>query len=90
MNYYMAIGCARAGMTSCAVDYLRMALNEGYTTPRKIAARHDFAGIRGVPEFEHLLECRERSSKTFLNFRNLIAGIRWAALQSSVLFCGGN
>ncbi len=63
MNYYMAIGCARAGMTSCAVDYLRMALNEGYTNPRKIAAESDFASIRGVPEFEHLIEAQTQRAQ---------------------------
>jgi Tfp pilus assembly protein PilF len=55
MNYYMARGCARAGMTACAVDYLRRALNEGFTSPQKIVADGDFASIRDVPEFEQLL-----------------------------------
>jgi len=55
MNYYMARGCARAGMTSCALDYLRRALNDGYTNPQKVIADSDFAGIRGIPEFEQLL-----------------------------------
>ena len=59
INYYMAIGCVHAGMTSCAVDYLRMALNEGYTNPRKIAADSEFASIRSAPEFEQLLESQK-------------------------------
>jgi Flp pilus assembly protein TadD len=63
VNYYMAIGCARAGMTSCAVDYLRMALNEGYTNPRKIAADSDFASIRGLPEFEQLMESQTQRAQ---------------------------
>ena len=34
MNYYMARGCVRAGMPERAIQYLRMALNEGYTNPK--------------------------------------------------------
>jgi Flp pilus assembly protein TadD len=55
MNYYMAKGCVRAGQNDCAIDYLRMALNEGYTSPKKIEADGEFAGLRGVPAFETLL-----------------------------------
>jgi tetratricopeptide (TPR) repeat protein len=55
MNYYMAKGCVRAGMNDCAIDYLRMALNEGFTSPKKIEADSEFAGLRGVPAFEQLL-----------------------------------
>jgi tetratricopeptide (TPR) repeat protein len=55
MNYYMAKGCVRAGMNDCAINYLRMALNEGFTSPKKIEADSEFAGLRGVPAFEQLL-----------------------------------
>ncbi len=55
MNYYMAKGCLRAGMTARAIDYLRLALNEGFTNPKKIIADSEFAGLRGVPAFEQLL-----------------------------------
>lgn len=55
MNYYMAKGCVRAGMNDRAIDYLRKALNEGYTNPKKIAADDEFAGLRGFPAFEQLL-----------------------------------
>jgi Tfp pilus assembly protein PilF len=55
MNYYMAKGCVRAGMNDCAINYLRMALNEGFTSPKKIEADDEFAGLRGVPAFEQLL-----------------------------------
>jgi Flp pilus assembly protein TadD len=55
MNYYMAKGCVRAGMNDCAIDYLRMALNEGFTSPRKIEADSEFAGLRGIPAFQQLL-----------------------------------
>jgi hypothetical protein len=55
MNYYMARGCVRAGMNDCAIDYLRMALNEGFTNPKKIEADSEFASLRGIPAFEQLL-----------------------------------
>jgi pentatricopeptide repeat protein len=55
MNYFMAKGCLRAGMTERAIEYLRKALNEGFTNPKKIVADSEFAGLRGVPAFEQLL-----------------------------------
>ena len=55
MNYYMARGCVRAGQNDCAIQYLRMALNEGFTNPKKIEADSEFAVLRGVPAFEQLL-----------------------------------
>jgi tetratricopeptide (TPR) repeat protein len=55
MNYYMAKGCVRAGMNDRAIEYLRQALNEGYTTPRKIAADSEFTNLRGIPAFQQLL-----------------------------------
>ncbi len=55
MNYYMARGCVRAGMNDCAIEYLRMALNEGFTNPKKIEADSEFASLRGIPAFEQLL-----------------------------------
>ncbi len=60
MNYYMAKGCVRAGMNDCAIEYLRMALNEGFTNPKKIEADSEFAGLRGVPAFEQLLASQTR------------------------------
>jgi Tfp pilus assembly protein PilF len=55
MNFYMAKSCARAGHNDQAIDYLRMALNEGFTTPKKIVADSEFASLRGIPAFEQLL-----------------------------------
>jgi tetratricopeptide (TPR) repeat protein len=55
MNYYMARGCVRAGMSECAIQYLRMALNEGFTNPKKIQADIEFAGLRGTPAFQQLI-----------------------------------
>jgi Tfp pilus assembly protein PilF len=55
MNYYMAAGCARAGYTDCALEYLRMALNEGFTTPKKVQTDVQFASLRDNPAFKQLL-----------------------------------
>ncbi len=55
MNYYLAKGCVRAGMPERAIQYLRMALNEGYTNPKKIIADNEFAALHGFPEFEELM-----------------------------------
>lgn len=56
MNYYMALGCVRIGQTECALQYLRMALDEGFTNPKKVAADVAFASLRENPDFKQLLE----------------------------------
>jgi tetratricopeptide (TPR) repeat protein len=55
MNYYMAKGCVRAGQNDRAIEYLRMALNEGFTSAKKLAADNEFASLRGIPAFEQLI-----------------------------------
>lgn len=55
MNYYMAKGCVKAGKNDRAIEYLQMALNEGFTNPKKIAADQEFAGLHGIPAFDRLL-----------------------------------
>jgi len=60
MNYYMARGCVQAGLTDRAVEYLRMAMDEGYTNPRKIAVDTSFERLHGNPAFQQLL-LEERS-----------------------------
>jgi Flp pilus assembly protein TadD len=55
MNYYMAKTCVRAGLNDRAIEYLRMALNNGYTSPRRILADTEFANLRSMPAFEQLL-----------------------------------
>lgn len=55
MNYYMAAGCARAGYTDCALQYLRMALDEGFTTRKKVETDIQFASLRSNPAFKQLL-----------------------------------
>ena len=56
MNYYMAKGCVRAGMNERAVEYLRLALNEGFTTPKKIIADAEFTPLHDVSAFQKLLD----------------------------------
>lgn len=60
MNYYMAAGCARAGETECALKYLRMALDEGFTTRKKVASDSEFASLRDNPAFKQLLAEEQR------------------------------
>jgi Tfp pilus assembly protein PilF len=54
-NYYMAAACARAGHVDFALQYLRLALDEGFTTRKKIQADSQFASLRDNPAFRQLL-----------------------------------
>jgi len=58
MNFYMAKGCVKAGMPGKAVYYLRLALNEGFTTPKKIMADAEFAVLYDNTEFQQMLEAQ--------------------------------
>jgi Flp pilus assembly protein TadD len=55
MNYYMALACVRTGQTSCALEYLRESMNEGFANPRKVTSDSEFAVLSGDPEFQKLL-----------------------------------
>ncbi len=55
MNYYMAKSCVKAGLPERAVQFLRQALSEGFTSPRKIAEDESFAPLRKVPAFQALI-----------------------------------
>jgi tetratricopeptide (TPR) repeat protein len=61
MNYYMALGCARAGYTDCALQYLRMALDEGFITRKKVAEDAEFASLRDNPAFKQLISEQKRN-----------------------------
>jgi tetratricopeptide (TPR) repeat protein len=61
MNYYMALGCVRAGQIDCALQYLRMALDEGFTNPKKVATDVAFASLRENPDFKQLLASQSAS-----------------------------
>lgn len=60
MNYYMAKGCVRAGDPERAVEYLRLAITEGFTSPKKLAADSEFATLHGIPSFDRLLAEQEK------------------------------
>jgi Tfp pilus assembly protein PilF len=64
MNYYMALGCVRIGQTACALEYLRMAMDEGYTTPKKVASDLAFASLRDNPDFKLLLASQKNAKPT--------------------------
>jgi len=55
LHYYMAKGCVNAGNPECAIQNLRLALNEGFTNARKIATDESFASIRELPGFQQLI-----------------------------------
>lgn len=55
MNYYMAKSCVQAGMADRAIEFLRRAMNEGFTDPRKVAADRSFAKLQDNPAFQQLL-----------------------------------
>jgi tetratricopeptide (TPR) repeat protein len=55
MNYYMALGCVRTGYTDCALRYLRAALDEGFTSRKKIASDDEFARLRADPAYQQLM-----------------------------------
>lgn len=63
MNYYMAKGCVRAGENERAIQYLRMALNEGFTNPKKIEADVEFAGLHGLPAFDQLMAEQQKAQQ---------------------------
>jgi len=58
MNFYMAKGCVKAGMLTSALNYLRLAMNEGFTTPKKVMADEEFAPLRELPEFHQMMEAQ--------------------------------
>lgn len=60
MNFYMAKSCVRAGMNDRAIEFLRLALNEGFTSPKKIIADREFAALQGIPAFEQMLAAQGR------------------------------
>jgi len=55
MNYYMAKGCMKAGLPDRAIEYLRMALNEGFTTPKKVIADEEFVPLHTMPAFVQMM-----------------------------------
>lgn len=61
MHYYMAKGCVSTGNSECAINNLRMALNEGYTNPKKIAEDSSFASLHELPAFQQMIAAQSPS-----------------------------
>lgn len=55
LHYYMAKVCVSAGNAECALENLRLAMNEGYATAKKVANDEAFASIRELPGFQQLI-----------------------------------
>jgi tetratricopeptide (TPR) repeat protein len=54
-NDSKARSCAQAGMTDCAISYLRQAFNEGSVTVKQVNTDADFASLRGTPALAQLI-----------------------------------
>jgi tetratricopeptide (TPR) repeat protein len=55
MNYYLAKSYAQVGMPERAVDYLRRAIDEGFTDRKRVLADKEFASLRGSAAFDRLI-----------------------------------
>ena len=55
MHYYMARGCVSSGNPECAIQNLRLAINEGYTNPKKLATDSSFASLQELPAFQKMI-----------------------------------
>lgn len=55
MNFYLAKSYAKAGMNDRAVEYLRMAIDEGFADRKKIMADKEFATLHNFVGFRELL-----------------------------------
>lgn len=63
LNYYMARGCAHSGQVDCAIEYLRMALIEGYITPKKLMADAEFTNLFATQAFQQLIAGQSSAPK---------------------------
>ncbi|HEV2135383.1 MAG TPA: tetratricopeptide repeat protein [Terracidiphilus sp.] len=55
MNYYMAKSCVLAGLNDRAIQFLRLALTEGFTSPKKVAEDSSFKKLHNYPAFQELI-----------------------------------
>lgn len=55
MNFYLAKSYAKVGMNDRAVEYLRMAIDEGFADRKKIMADKEFATLHNFEGFRQLL-----------------------------------
>jgi tetratricopeptide (TPR) repeat protein len=59
-HYYLAKTYAHAGILDRAIQYIRMALEEGFKDRKKLLEEPEFANIRETPEFQELLAYNPR------------------------------
>jgi len=59
-HYYLAKTYAKAGMNDRAINYIRKALEEGYTDRKKMMEDPEFTSLRKLPEFQELLAMEPR------------------------------
>ena len=59
-HYYLAKTYASAGNTERALQYIRMALEEGFKERRKLMEEPEFAKIRETAEFKELMASEPR------------------------------
>jgi tetratricopeptide (TPR) repeat protein len=64
MNYYKAKSCVQQGMTERAIEYLRLALDQGFASPAKVAQDASFAGLHSNPAFEQMLVEQQEQYKS--------------------------
>lgn len=55
MNFLFAKIYAQAGKNDLAIAYLEKALTDGFHDKVKLDQDQEFAGLRGMPEFQHLI-----------------------------------
>ena len=59
-HYYLAHTYAQAGRNDLALQYIRKALEEGFTDRKKFLQDPEFASLRELPEFKELLKLEPR------------------------------
>lgn len=60
MNFCFAKIYAQAGVNNLAVEYLRKAILEGFHDKAGLQQDQEFAGLRGMPEFQQLISSERR------------------------------
>jgi len=60
MSYYLAKSYVAVGQNDLAVEYLRRAIDDGFTDRKKILADKEFASLHGLNSFEQLLAEQQR------------------------------
>lgn len=63
MHYYMAKGCVSTGNSECAIQNLRLAMNEGYVNAKKVATDSSFASLYELPAFQQMLAAQTPTSQ---------------------------